>query len=314
MAILKRNSSKNNSTDGAQPIGHGWLAYSIFIFIGFMTADLIILGYRDLMLPTQAPPSRPQPPPLRSEFGTGALQSVIARNIFSSDGIIPEQVQLKNDPNQKKKEEIPVPTSLPLNLIGTLVHSNPEKSIAAIELKSKNQILSYSPKREIENMATVEKIERGKVYIRNTNNGQLEYLEIKTNNKVAFGAAPKLGVETQKGEVKQKSENQFEISRASLIKYTSDLSSILMQAQCVPARRQGTGEIYGFRCLQFQPNSIYTQLGLRPMDTICGVNGSPVTSPQQAMELYSALRSSNQIELCIERDGKQNSFKYSITQ
>lgn len=312
--LKKKTTSRDQQSLSYKPFGHSWLAYSIFIFLGYTIADLSILAYRDLMLPNQTPPTKPPPAVAHNEYGMGALQSILSRNIFSSDGLIPDPVQLKNDPNKKKKIEEPIPTNLPLNLIGTLVHSNPEKSIAAIEIKSKNQILSYGLKRDIENLAIVEKIERGKVFIRNNNNGQLEYLELKTNNKITFGSAPKTILDTAKGEVKQKGENQFEISRASLLKYTSDLSSILMQAQCVPARRPGTGEIYGFRCLQFQPDSIYTQLGLKPMDVICGVNGSPVTSPQQAMELYSALKSSNQIEICIERDGKQNSFKYSISQ
>lgn len=303
---------KAGSRTGKLPWGRQWLPYLAFIFVGFAIADLLIISYRDLMLPTQAPPPRPPQMPPLNNAGMGAYDSIIARNIFSSTGIIPDPLQMKNDPNNRETET-PILSSLPLTLIGTLVHSNPEKSIAAIEVKSKNQILSFTPKHDIENIATVEKVERGKVFIRNTNNGQLEYIELKSDNKVAFGGSTK-APETAKGEVGQTGNNQFELKRAVLLKYTSDLSSVLMQARCVPATRPGTGEVYGFRCVEIQPGSIYTQLGMRPMDVICGVNGSPVTSAQQAMELYSTLRNSNKIELCIERDGKASNFSYTISQ
>lgn len=304
---------RSDQKNSQKPWGQKWLPYFIYLFIGYATADLLILSYRDLLLPSQLPMTQPVFSPLMNQQGPPNFQNIIARNIFSSDGIIPDPLQLKNDPRTNRPEkEVPTLSTLPINLIGTLVHSIPEKSIAAIELKSKNQILSYTPKKDIDNLATVESVERGKVIIRNTNSGKLEYIELKTNNKVAFGAAPK--PEPTKGEVRQVGATQFEISRKDFIKNTSDLSSVLMQARAVPAKRPGTGEIYGWRLLDIQPGSIFTQLGLHPMDVICGVNGSPVTSPQQAMELYTALRSSNGIKLCIERDGKNNNFDYTISQ
>jgi general secretion pathway protein C len=305
---------RSDQKNSQKPWGQKWLHYFVYLFIGYATADLLIIAYRDLLLPSQLPVTQPVFSPLMNQQGPPNFQNIVSRNIFSSDGLIPDPLQLKNDPKSNKPEkEIPTLSSLPINLIGTLVHSNPDKSIAAIELKSKNQILSYTTKKDIDNLATVESIERGKVIIRNTNSGKLEYIELKSGNKVAFGAVPK-PTETSKGDVRQVGATQFEISRKDFIKNTSDLSSILMQARAVPAKRPGTGEVYGWRLLDIQPGSIFTQLGLHPMDVICGVNGSPVTSPQQAMELYTALRSSNGIKLCIERDGKNNNFDYTISQ
>jgi general secretion pathway protein C len=308
------NGIKSSMKKNLAPFGNKGLPYLVFVLMGFTVADTLIIAYRDLMLPTQAPPSIPPGFSASNMLDSGSLQTVLRRNIFHSEGGDPPALQPKGVVAPPEVQQAPVLSSLPLNLIGTLVHSNPAKSIAAIELKSKNQILSYTENREIDTLATVEKIERGKVFIRNTNNGRHEYIELKSNSKVAFGAPPKISSTGIKAEIKQVSENQFEISRADLNKYTSDLSSILMQARAVPAKRPGTGETYGFRLLEIQPGSVYTQLGLRPMDVICGVNGSPVTNPQQAMELYSALKSSSGIELCIERDGKTNSFKYTIPQ
>ncbi len=312
--MLVLNMIRSAQKKNRQPFGNRWLPYLVFLFIGYTVADSLIVGTRDLMLPNQAPPAPPPTIASSNVIDHGLLQPIVRRNIFRSEGDDRPPLQAKGVISAPTREDAPVLSSLPINLIGTLVHSNPSKSLAAIEVKSKNQILSYTEKREIETLATVEKIERGKVFIRNSNNGRMEYIELKANSKVVFGAAIKPAVSMAKGEVKQLAENQFEISRKVLDKYTGDLSSILMQARAVPAKRPGTGEVYGFRLLEIQPGSIYTELGLKAMDVICGVNGSPVTSPQQAMEFYSALKSSSGIELCVERDGKQNNHKYVIPQ
>ncbi|WP_374079675.1 type II secretion system protein GspC [Bdellovibrio bacteriovorus] len=212
---------------------------------------------------------------------------------------------------KRKKEADPVPSQLPLNLIGTLVHSNPEKSIAAIEVRGKNQVVSYSPGKEIEGMASILKVERQKVIFRNLNSNRLEYIEMKKDgNKVAFGAGVKAGGGAR--EVMKTGDNNFTIKRADLLKYTNDLSSILMQARAVPNREPGTGNINGFRLLDMQPGSIYEQLGLQRMDVIKSVDGTPVDSPAKAMELYNTLKNSPKVTLQIERNGKSETMTYNI--
>lgn len=304
MAAAKKKNIK-------RPPFEKWYSYLLFIFAGYAVSDLVILNYRDLMLPKQAPPTKASQYISSQPTGKLSYDTLRARNMFASNGVIPPAITMSGAQTERK-EEPPQPSQLPLNIIGTLVHSNPEKSIAAIELKTKNKIVSYSVNKDIEGLATVEKIERFRVYIRNRNNMRLEYIDLKTTGaKVSFGG---VSATTDSGgkDVKQIGENQFAIKRSDLLKYTSDLSSILMQARSQPARRGGTGEIYGYRIVDFQQDSIYTQLGVKPMDVITCVNGNPVTNPQQAMELYQNLRSANKIQLCVERDGKNQNLNYTI--
>ncbi len=294
----------------ARPFVERWYGLLLVLFMGYVIADLLIVGYRDLMLPSQSAQLRLKAPPPNPGLSREAFQSIIKRNLFSSLDQIPPELVGKNE--EQKTEQVPVLTTLPLNLIGTLVHSSPEKSIAAIEVKSKaNQVISYSPGREIENLATVEKIERGRVIIRNINTGRLEYIELAQNAKVSFGAA---GPKGDPGDVKKVAPNTYEISRTELNKYTSDLSGILMKARAVPARKPGTGEIYGWRILDMEADSIYTRLGLQKGDVITGVNGNAVTSPQQAMEMYQALKGAPGIQLQLERGGKNETLKFDVKQ
>lgn len=299
-----------SSATSAGPTGTRALAarlafISLFVFGGALLADLGTLYSRRFMLPTQPPPARPKQATLGNGFAN--YQNVVSRNIFNADGTIPEPLIVK-ERGKGAPELPPIPSQLPLTLTGTLVHSNPDKSLAALELKGKtNQILSFRPKQQIENLATLERVERMKIFIRNLNTGRLEYIEMKNAPKVSLktAAAPT-------GDVKKTGDNEFEIKKSDLLKYTGDLSSILMQARVVPAKRGGNGDIYGYRVVEMQPGSIYTQLGLQQMDVITGVNGTPVTSPQQAMEMYTTLRNSNHIELNVERGGRNQTLKFNV--
>ena len=288
-----------------------WYAYLLFVFVGYCVADLSILAFRDRMLPQSAPPAHPKSAHVDSSASRGAYNTITSRNIFASNGEIPDALIDKSKGAEAQKEADPVPSQLPLTLIGTLVHSNPEKSIAAIETKGKNQVISYTPGKDIEGMASILKVERQKVIFRNLNSNRLEYIEMKKDgNKVAFGG----GIKASPGgkEVMQTSDNTYAIKRADLLKYTNDLSSVLMQARAVPNREPGTGNINGFRILDMQPGSIYEQLGLQRMDVIKSVDGTPVDSPAKAMELYNSLKNSPKVTLQIERNGKSETKTYNI--
>jgi general secretion pathway protein C len=304
-------SSKNlKHQKNPRPPLEKWYAYVFFIFVGYCIADLGILAYRDRMLPQTPPPARPKPPPADFTASSGAYNPIASRNIFASSGLIPDALVDKNKPSDER-EAAPVPSQLPLTLMGTLVHSNPAKSIAAIDIKGKNQVNSYSPGREIEGIASIVTVERQKVIIRNLNLNRLEFIEMKKEgSKVAFGGAAKSSDSVK--EVRKTGDNTFSINRSDLLKYTNDLSSILMQARAVPNREPGTGAINGFRVLDMQPGSIYEQLGIQRMDVIKSVDGTPVDSPAKAMELYNSLKNSAKLSLQVERNGKTETMTYNI--
>lgn len=283
--------------------------YGLLTFIAFAIADLSIIYFRELMIPDQAPPKKNIIYKAPGFIDRNQFSVITNRNLFSSTGIMPDALTTGKKQTEKKENE-PVASQLPIVVIGTLVHSNPEKSIVALEIKSKKITGSFTTGADVEGLAKIEKIERNIIYIRNNNTGALEFIEMKTDNKVAFGAA-KTEIKPGK-EVQNVGYNTFAIKRSDLLKYTNDLSSVLMQARAVPNRDPNTGEINGFRVLDMQPGSIYEQLGLQRMDVIKGVNGEPVDSVQKAMEMYNTLKNGTQVKMQIDRGGKTETFTYDI--
>jgi len=285
--------------------------FALLAFVAFTIADLGLIYFRELLIPNQAPPKKTmmiKPPAFvnRNQFS-----AITNRNLFSATGLMPDAITLAKTKGEAATDA-PTASQLPINILGTLVHSDPRKSIVALEIKSKNMTGSYSTGADIEGLAKIEKIERNIVYIRNNSSGALEYIEMnKASNKVAFGAS-KTEVTKPGKEVQSTGNNTFAIKRSDLLKYTNDLSSVLMQARAVPNRDPNTGEVNGFRVLDMQPGSIYEQLGMQKMDVIKGVNGEPVDSIQKAMEMYNTLKNGNQVKMQIERGGKTETFVYDI--
>lgn len=306
--------ASNKPFDKNKPAFEKLLPYLFFIFLGYCVADLLILNFRDLMLPNQPPPAHPKRASSLDSNNRGAYNSIISRNIFNPEGVIPDALTADGKEAKKPREDMPpVPSQLPLNLVGTIVHSNPEKSIASIEIRGKNSVLPFTINHEIEKIATLTKIERNKVFLRNLNNNQNEYLEMKSASKISFSGAKPMVTEGVKasGEVKQVAPNKFELKRSDVLKYTSDMASVLQQAAMAP-KRGASGDIEGFKFLSIQPGSIYTQLGFQNGDVIKGVNGEPVDSPAKAMELYNTLKNSNNIKIKVERDGRDTDFDYNV--
>lgn len=287
--------------------------YILASAIGYGAADLSILSMRDSMLPQKAPPAKTSkqaflPPPNKS-----AYQTIVQRNIFNPDGTIPDALSSKGDSAKGGPEVAPVPSQLPLSLVGTVVLSNPAKSIANIEVKSKNQVISVSPTKDIDGIAVLVRVERNKAVFRNSNNGRLEYIDIKTANKLAFagGAPGATPVARGTGEVKQIAPNKFKLSRDTITRHTQDLSKLLMQASSIP-RRKSNGEIDCFILTSFQPDSIFADLGVQQGDCIKTVNGQNIDSPAKAMEMYQAFKNANSIKITVESDGRDIEKEYNI--
>ena len=287
------------------------LPLAIILLIALFSADITILFLRDSLLPTTAPqifPSKGSLGPqakMRTEYGP-----ITDRNIFNSDGIIPNPLFAPE--GEMFADDGPViKSNLPLNLIGTIVHVNPGKSVATIQLRTNNSVIPYLPNDQIENVATLVKVERRRAIIRNANTSRLEYIEIPEDAKVSFAktSAPEpTGTFVKQGDT-------IAIKRSDLNNYLKNLPDLLQQATAVPNIVPGSGgEVDGFKMLGVEPNSVFSQIGIKVGDVIKGVNGERVNSPAKAMELYNQLRNEGRIELEIERDGRPTTLNFNINE
>jgi general secretion pathway protein C len=314
---IGRHLGKRSGKASSRPPFEGIYAYLLAALIGYGVADYAVLSVRPKMLPKSGGGAAPTPrppsyfnPPMKDYAG------VFQRNIFNSLGTDPEKLS-SGDGEQDSdsiEDQIAIQSQLPLTLEGTIVHANPKKSVATIVVKSNNESKSVGIDDEIENMVErITKIERRKVTFINKNSRRLEFIEIPVDAKLNlnFKGPTTSGSE----EVAKRGEFDFAIKRGDVTKYLSDLSSVLGQARMQPNITPGSGGVVdGYRFTGIQPGSIYEKLGFKVQDVIKSVNGEPVNSPTKAMELYNSFKGQNNLELEVERNGRNEKFSYSITE
>lgn len=281
-----------------RPYFERFYIYVLLFFIAFLCADLTLLSVRDLMMPKTAPPARPAKSELIIAKRSG-FDRIVERNIFNADGIIPPA--LSGGDGDSGPENVPVPSQLPLVLIGTIVHANPGRSIATIEFKNLSKIVPYLPNDDMEGIAKLLKIERRRAIFRNLNNNRLEYIEMPKDMPISFGA---------KKEAISVSDNNVSISRTQRDQWLNNLPELLQQARAVPYAPNG--KVEGFIILDIMPGSAYEKLGLKRNDIIGGVNGKKIDSADAAFKAYNDLKDSNSIALDITRGGSPVTLNFNV--
>lgn len=74
------------------------------------------------------------------------------------------------------------------------------------------------------------------------------------------------------------------------------------------------GQQQGYRVYPGRDRKQFAALGLRPGDLIKDVNGAALTDPQQAMEIFQNLGTSDQVTVTVERNGQPQVLTLSTSQ
>jgi general secretion pathway protein C len=125
-----------------------------------------------------------------------------------------------------------------------------------------------------------------------------------------LGVSPIPAQPAASNDVKQLTENQYVVSKATINDNLSDLSKLATQARIVPSFKNGVAN--GFKLFSIVPDSLYAKIGVQNGDVIRRINGYEMNSPDKALEIYSKLRDANRIEIEIERRGETLRKSYSI--
>ncbi len=274
--------------------------------VAFFLADTVSL-FTHYLIPD--PPPVPAPKTLKKQEKQKNIEeysSIISRNIFNSEGLIPEDGVIAGGAPRK--------TGLPLNLIGTVVLADELKSIAALEDRSQNLILPVRIDDTVDNKIHITKIERFKVYFINQSTGQLEYVEIVEDlpniSPESLNISPGIKTSIQNTGIKQSDDTHFDIERTAVDKALTNLHDVLQQARAIPNFENGMPD--GYKLIQIVPNSIYDQIGLKNGDVLCGINGDSINDPSKAFQIFNELKTSNHLELCVKRAGKKTTMNYDI--
>jgi type II secretion system protein C len=221
------------------------------------------------------------------------------RNIFNSKNEIPDDEVGGQDFVGKK-------TTLPFELVGTIVVNDSSRSVAAILLKEKKEIEPFVPGDRILEQAEVININRNRVVIKNLKTNDLEYIEL-----VEEGVEIKTTkVSNTDSGIRQISETEIVVDRSEVDKAMKNINKLLMEARAVPYREQG--QMAGFRLLGIKSDSLFRKLGAKNGDVIQEVNGVQIKDPATAMQLYQQLQTNDKFDIKVKRGGEDKTFTVNI--
>jgi general secretion pathway protein C len=230
-------------------------------------------------------------------------------------------------------------SSLRLRLVGTVVFSEPEFSIASIvdEGKSGSGATMHSinecesapvdpndpdgklapkppPCAKVGDSAVLRRIEAERVCLWNDGDRQMEYLAL--NEPPDKGPAVATTKKDEKvadagdADIRKVGENSYEVGQGEVDKALSNLSELATQARVVPAFEGG--KTVGFKLFSIRPGSLYSKVGLQNGDVITRINGYEVNSPEKGLEIYGKLKDAKQVAVDLKRRGKPMSLDYAI--
>ncbi len=279
------------------------------LLCAFFLADLFALLFEKYI---------PSPPVsiLASRVGNGMQTShpsdydVIAdRNLFSSK---PAVVKKRTDEIDMDAE--PVLTSLPLQLIGTVIFKNPAGSLAAIQNKENNKMYPVRMGDEIEDRIQILLVEPRRVIFVNLDAKRREFVALPEDPTLKISAAP-IRRAAPEGGINQVDENKYVVRRSELDSQLANFNALITQARAVP--NMCGGQMAGFKLMQIQPGSFYEKIGLKVGCVIKSVNGDKISDAAKALSLLQELKSMNSLDLGVNCDpdscnGKEKVMNYDI--
>ena len=107
----------------------------------------------------------------------------------------------------------------------------------------------------------------------------------------------------------RRSTVSISLSRSQVNNALENLTELAGQINIQPYSEDGTE---GLKLSSIKPNSIFRRMGLRNGDVLTAVDGSQLTSVDQAYKLYEDLKSSDTASVDILRNGRERTYQYRI--
>ena len=279
----------------------------IALALAFLISDLLLLESHKLIIPEKKlPPLKLSPVSKLSSAQN--YEMIWKENIFHT-GPIPTSLMAEEEPSVM----VPVKTSLPFALKGTIVHANPHRSVATVKGAKKTN--SYKIDDVIDNQAKITEILRKKIIFLNLNNNLLEFLALPESIPVTLTLSQPRRQDPVKANLVKKSGNTFQVKRSRINEYLQKLPEILQQAKMVPNRVTRNGETFieGFTFAAIKKEAQWLQdLGFQKGDIIKQVDGETINTPETALELFEKLRDSDGFEMVVNRNGRDIKRNYSV--
>ncbi|MGE0401157.1 MAG: type II secretion system protein GspC [Kofleriaceae bacterium] len=110
--------------------------------------------------------------------------------------------------------------------------------------------------------------------------------------------------------IKKIDATHYEMTDVAIDKIFSNPMVAAKGARVVPSVTGGKPT--GFKLYAIRPSSVWAKLGFRNGDAIRSINGMPLDTPDQALEVYTKIREARRIDVAITRQGTQLTITINV--
>lgn len=237
----------------------------------------------------------------------GEYQKIVQRNLFG-DAALKKAPAGRPAPPAVSVAELPKANpALNLQLFGTVVNADPQKSVAFVLDKGANNDGTYHVGDNIKTVQ-VRKIERFFIIVNSSGQDQVLWMDIAQPDaglpkEAAPGAADPAPAAPPPGK-------RTAIGRGEIKASMSNLDKVMKEARFTPVTSDGKPA--GYRVSAIKPDSIYSKLQLQNGDVIVNVNSQPVNNPSGLMAMYQNLSEQKSMSIEIQRDGQRQTLTVDL--
>ncbi len=201
-------------------------------------------------------------------------------------------------------------SSLPLQLLATMESDDPLWSMATIRDLDSNSLAPYTANEQIRPGVTVLAVERGRVVL--LNQGRREFVDIGIAPPPPAPAKPaskpdetkpenKIAIEGADDAISCSDEHNCTVDRAFVEQLLAKPQQLMSQARMAPVAKDG--ETAGFRVSGIKTGSLAKLIGLKNGDVVSEINGQRLGTVDDALAMYTKLRSAKHLSVTVERGG-----------
>ena len=112
------------------------------------------------------------------------------------------------------------------------------------------------------------------------------------------------------GFARKTADNAYLVDRDAVEAALQDPRQIMTDARLLPNTVEGKQE--GFVIREVRPGGVYDKLGLENGDVLLRVNEFSISDPETALQVFTALRGMERVELDVLRNGSRMTLTYTI--
>ncbi|WP_412104988.1 type II secretion system protein GspC [Vibrio barjaei] len=206
---------------------------------------------------------------------------------------------------EQKVVQAPVVTDAPktrLNvvLVGSVVSSNPDLSLAVVANRGKQG--TYGIGEQIEGTrATVSAVMIDRIIISNSGRDETVMLEGLEYKKLELKTAPQVAASNIAGNNPIDPEEKLTAIRRAI---TQDPQQIFQYVRLSQVKRDG--QVKGYRVSPGRDPELFNAVGLQNGDIAVALNGADLTDPAAMGKIYQSISELTELNLTVERDGQQH--------